>query len=265
MRAQSIEPLLKSLCKGLDVQVKIKGATAQGWIQVNVDGEDEKAALQLFANEFGFAPVSIEKVEKFSVLRGRIVSSLASEKTNELLVDVGIFQPKIVYAKIRLEALRAQLADGLELPLQRLIELYCLLYNVPLYVKILDVKTNGNLIAELAEQQLALYNDWLSLMLDRLLVLGAPLRVVKYAVEASGHFRDVVKVESLGWLEHMIVCKLGTDAVGLIPAIGRILRGASMAPFSPKKVQHAAGQLFSSSQRGCTGYDYRRKQEPEYG
>lgn len=247
IHAQSIEPLLKSLCKGLDVQVKVKGATAQGWIQVNVDGEDETAALQLLTNEFGLAPVSIEKVEKFSVLRGRIVGSTASEKTNGLLVDVGIFQPKVVRAEIRLEALRAQLADGLELPFQRLTELYCLLHNVPLYVKILHVKTNGDLTAELAEQQFALYDDWLSLMLDRLLVLGTPIRDVKHAVEASRHFRDVVKVESSGWLEHMIVCKLGTDAVGLIPAIGRILRDASMAPFSPKKVKNAAGQLFSSS------------------
>jgi hypothetical protein len=240
IRAQSIEPLLKSLCKGLDVQVKIKGATAQGWIQVNVDGKDETAALQLFTNEFGLAPVSIEKVKKFSILRGRIVSS-SSGKVDGLLVDVGIFQPKTVYAEIRLEALRAQLADGLELPLQRLTELYCLLHNVPLYVKILRIETNGNLAAELAEQQLALYNDWLSLMLDRLLVLGVRLKDVQYAVEASRHFRDVVKIESLGWLEHIIVCKLGTDAVGLIPAIGRILRGASMAPYSPRKIKHAVG------------------------
>jgi hypothetical protein len=240
-RAQSIEPLLKSMCKGLDVQVKVKGATTQGWIQVNVDGEDEKPALQLINNELGLAPESIEKVEKFSVLRGRIVSS-ASERANELLLDVGIFQPKIVHAEIRLETLRAQLADGLALPLQRLTELYCLLHNMPLYVKILDMETDGDLGAELAAQQFALYDDWLGLMLDRLLVLGVPVGSVKHAVEASHHFRDVVKVESLGWLEHMIVCKLGTDAVGLIPAIGRILKGATLASFSPRNIKQTLGQ-----------------------
>jgi len=242
IRAQTIEPLLKSLCKGLDVQVKVKGATAQGWTQVNVEGEDEKPVLQLFGNEFGIAPETIEKIERFSVLRGRIVGS-TFEKADNLLVDIGIFQPKALYAEIRLDTLKAQLADGLELPLKRLTELYCLLHNMPLYVKILDIETNGELRSELANQQLVLFDDWLDLMLDRLLVLGVPVGHVKQAVEESRHFRDVVKIESLGWLEHVIVCKLGTDAVGLIPAIGRILRGATLASFSPRKVRNAIGML----------------------
>lgn len=171
-------------------------------------------------------------------MHGRIMGSF-SEKTNELLVDVGIFQPKTVYAEIRLEILKAQLADGLELPFKRLTELYCLLHNMPLYVKILDVGANGDLRAEFANQQLVLFDDWLDLMLDRLLVFGVPVGHVKQAVEASGHFRDVVKIESLGWLEHVIVCKLGTDAVGLIPSVGRILRGAILASFSPRKIKQA--------------------------
>jgi hypothetical protein len=240
-RAQLIEPLLRSLCKGLDVQVKVKGSTTQGWIQVNVEGEDEKPVLQLFRNEFGLAPESIETLEKFPVLHGRIISFFP-EKTNWLLVDVGVFRPKTVYAEIRLEVLKAQLADGLELPLKRLTELYCLLHNMTVYVKILDAGANGDLQTELANQQLVLFYDWLDLMLDRLLVFGVPVGHVKQAVEASGHFRDVVKIESLGWLEHAIVCKLGTDAVGLIPAIGRIMRGATLASFSPRKIKQTFGQ-----------------------
>jgi hypothetical protein len=239
-RAQLIEPMLKSLCKGLDAQVKVKGSTTQGWIQVSVDGEDEKPALQLISNEFGLAPESIEKVEKFSALRGRIVNSV-SGKTDGLLVDVGVFQPKTVYAEIRLEVLKAQLADGLELPLKRLTELYCLLHNMPLYVKILDAGANGDLRAELANQQLVLFDDWLDLMLDRLLVLGVPVGSVRHAVEASHHFRDVVKIESLSWLEHIIVCKVGTDAVGLIPAIGRTMKEATLASFSPRKIKQTLG------------------------
>lgn len=244
LRAQSIEPLLKLLCKGLEVQVKVKGSTTQGWIQASIEGEDEKPALQLINNEFGLAPENIEKVEKFSVWRGRIVNS-ASGNIDGLLVDVGIFQPKITYAKISSQMLSAQLADGHALSLQRLTELYCLLRHVPLYVKTLGMETSGDLMAELAEPQFALFDNWLSLMLDRLLVLGVPAGMVRNAVEASHHFRDVVKIESLGWLEHVIVCKLGTDAVGLIPTIGRILKGATLASFSPRKIRQALGQSFS--------------------
>lgn len=235
-RSQSVESLLKLLCKGLDVQVKVRGATAQGWIQVDVDGEDEKIALLLLEKEFGLAPVSTERVEKFAIFHGRIVR-YASEKADELLVDIGVFQPEIIYARIPLDTLKAELADGLELPLERLTQLYSLVHNVPLYVKILDVGRNGNFEAELSERQLALYDDWLNSMLDRLLVLGVSLSDVKRAVEVSRHFRDVVKVESLGLLEHMIVCKLGTDAIGLIPAIGRILKGTVLSSFSPRKIE----------------------------
>jgi hypothetical protein len=48
--------------------------------------------------------------------------------------------------------------------------------------------------------------------------------------------RDVIDVESLGLLEHALTCKLGTDAAGLIPKIGRILKNAKFAVFNPKRL-----------------------------
>jgi len=235
--AEAIEPTLKSLCKGLKVQVKVKGKTAQEWVQLEVNGEDESVALQLLKSEFGFAPKEAGNVEKFSVLRGRIVDS---EKTAaEVRVDIGVSVPRVVYAEVPLQRLQAQLLDGEKLPLQRLIELFCLLDYLPLQVKIVDAHLgveNGVFSAELSERQLALFNDWLRSSLDRLIIFGAPNSNVENAVDASRHFRDVVRIESLGWLEHAVVCKLGTDAVGLIPAIGRFLRTATLAPFSPRKI-----------------------------
>jgi len=235
--AETFEPMLKSLCKGLKVQIKVKGKTAQEWIQVEVSGEDESVVLKLLNSEFGLAPNSTDNVQKFSVLRGRIVES--GKTSSGLLVDVGVFEPRVVYAKIPIESLQAQLADGKRLPFQRLTELFCLLDYVPLLVKIVDTDWHGEneaFLAELSERQLALFTDWLRSSLDRLLILGAQYDEVERAAEASRHFRDVVKIESLGWLEHALVCKLGTDAVGLIPAIGRFLRTATLAPFSPRKI-----------------------------
>lgn len=243
--AKDFEPTLKSLCKGLKVQVKVRGQTAEEWLQVEVNGEDESVALRLLHSEFGLAPNNADNVEKFSVLRGRIVDS---EKTAaELSVDIGVFAPRVVYAKIPLHGLQAQLADGKKLSLQRLSELFCLLDYVPLHVKILDNELNVEkeaFTAELSERQLTLFSDWLRSSLDRLVVLGAPHRNVEHAVEASRHFRDVIRIESLGWLEHAIVCKLGTDAVGLIPAIGRFLRKATLAPFSPRKIRQIIDRPF---------------------
>jgi len=165
----------------------------------------------------------------------------------ELRVDVGVFAPRVVYAKIPLQSLQAQLADGKRLPLQRITELFCLLDYVPLRVKIVDSDWRGEneaFLAELSERQLFLFTDWLLSSLDRLVILGASHSDIERAVEASRHFRDVVRIESLGWLEHAIVCKLGTDAVGLIPAIGRFLRTATLAPFSPRKIRQIVDRAF---------------------
>jgi len=236
--AETLEPTLKSLCKGLRVQVKVRGQTAQGWIQVEVNDEDQAVALQLLASEFGLAPNHANNVEEFSVLRGKIID--AEKTAAELLVDVGVSAPQVVYAKIPLESLQAQLADGKKLSLHHLSELFCLLDYVPFHVKIVDADFsahNSAFFAELSERQLALFTDWLGSMVDRLMILGAKQTEVQHAVEASRHFRDVIRIESLGWLEHAVVCKLGTDAVGLIPAIGRFLRAATLAPFSPKRIR----------------------------
>jgi len=236
--AQAFEPLLKSMCKDLKVQVKVVTETAQEWVEVEVNGEDKLVVLQLLQREFGLAPKSVDNVEKFSVLRGRIVDSRKSG--SELYVDVGVFVPKVVYAELPLQSLQAQLADGKRLALQRLIELFCVLDYLPLHVRIVNTELgseNQTFLAELAERQLALFTDWLRSSLDRLVILGAQYGNVEHAVENSRHFRDVVRIESLGWLEHAVVCKLGTDAVGLIPAIGRFLRTATLAPFSPRKIK----------------------------
>jgi hypothetical protein len=71
-------------------------------------------------------------------------------------------------------------------------------------------------------------------MLDRLLVIGASLGEVKLAIEQEGLDRDVIDVESFGIFEHALVCKLGTDAAGLIGRIGRHLRKAKFTVFNPK-------------------------------
>jgi len=243
--AETFEPTLKSLCKGLKVQVKVRDKTSQEWVRIEVNGEDESVALQFLSHELGLAPNNASNVEKFSVLRGRIVDS--GKTASELRVDVGVFEPKVVYAQIPLQSLQTQLADGKKLPLQRLIQLFCLLDYVPLHLKIVDVDLgveNEAFAAELSERQLTLFTDWLVSSLDRLLILGASHSDVEHAVEASRHFRDVVRTEQLGWLENAIVCKLGTDAVGLIPAIGRFLRTATLAPFSPRKIRQIIGRPF---------------------
>jgi len=241
---ENFEPVYSSLCKGLKVKLRVVGETNRGWVQIEVSGEDEIAALHFLDRETGLAPVSLDTLRKFSVTRGRVVFSGKSKK--ELYVDIGVFSPETYDAVIPLQGLQAQLADGKKLPLRRLVELFCLCDNLPLEVKIVrDVDAKKRRIeAELSEAQLSQITSWIRSSFDRLIVLGAFVYDVERAVKLSRHFRDVVKIESLGMLEHVALCKLGTDAVGLIPKLGRFLPDAAFVPFSPRKIRQLIDRPF---------------------
>src|SRR3990170_868277 len=56
--------------------------------------------------------------------------------------------------------------------------------------------------AELSDEQIEKFTFWRESLLDRLLILGAPLNQVKMAVEQAEIGRDVIDIESLGMFEH---------------------------------------------------------------
>jgi len=234
---QRLEVALSFLCKGLKVKIQVKGETTRDWVQIDVEGEDEPVALKLLDREIGLAPASANAVGRFSSLRGKVIG--ADKSTTELRVDVGVFQPRIYDAVIPLQRLQAQLTDGKSLPLQHVVKLFCLADFMPVHIKVVaDLNSEGGFWqAELSETQLSQFSDWLKSNLDRLIVVGVSLREVEVAVERSGHFRDVLRIEPLGLYEHAVLCKLGTDAVGLMPKLGPILRRTSFAPFSPRKIK----------------------------
>jgi hypothetical protein len=134
--------------------------------------------------------------------------------------------------------LNAQLADGKNIPLNKLIKLFCLYENVPLEVKLAeDIKEEKKTIeVVLSEAQVSVFHSWVRSRLDHLIILGSLHSDVMHAVKSSSHIRDVIKIDSLGLLEQSVLCKLGTDAIGLIPKLGRYLKSAVLVPFSPKKI-----------------------------
>jgi hypothetical protein len=224
---------LKELCRGLRVELTDFGLVENDWVKAKVSGEDEAVAVRFLEREVGLAPVSVENVRRFSVLRGSVIFSRQSKM--EVLVDAGVFSPKPVYAVVPLQRLQGQLADGRKLALKQIIELFGLVDDFPLEVRM--VKTGEEALeAELTEGQLGLYGRWVGMRVDRLVVLGALLDEVREAVDEAGLERDVIEVESLGVLEHAVVCKLGTDAEGLVSRLGRWLSTAGFVCFSPRRV-----------------------------
>jgi hypothetical protein len=230
-----VDTNLKHMLKDLSVQTKVSGVSGHSWVQVTVEGEDEKVALHYLAQKIGFCPINLKNLERFSAVRGRISSP--DRGAIGLQVDIGVFCPKAVEAVIPLDDLYSKLMDGRKTTLAKIAKVYGLEENMPLIVKVNKVDVQRNFIeAFLSEQQCRLFETWTKSMLDRLIVLGASRSEIEFALKRAMLNRDVIAVESLGMFEQVAVCKLGTDARGLIPKIGKELRKAAFVIFSPKEV-----------------------------
>jgi hypothetical protein len=240
-----VDDFLRSAFKGLNVTTDAVRVTPHNWVEATVSGEDEKVALRYLVDKIGLCPASLAGIRRFSAIRGRITAM--GKNNGKLCVDIGVYLPESINATIPLQRLQAQLAEGRKVALKEIAELYGFGENLPLGIKISNVNVERKLIeAVLSEEQLILYEKWTKSLLDRLIILGASLGEIESALKRAGCNRDVINIEPLGLFEYGIVCKLGTDAEGLIPKIGRNLRNASFTVFDPKKVLDFLGYSTAS-------------------
>jgi hypothetical protein len=228
---KQIGELLQNQFEELAVEVKVLGNPVNRWVQVSVSGEDEAVAAAYIRKEIGTCPVSLEAVENGSVLRG-YVSKIDGDK--QLIVDIGVFEPKGVQATVPLACLRSQLAGGKEVELKEIVEAYAVAEGLPISVKIVS-RGDPFLLAELSPQQVDKLHSWQQSLLDRLIVLRASKDLVAATLERTRLDRDVIDVEALGLFEYALTCKLGTEARGLIPRVGRYMRNAVFVVFNSKK------------------------------
>jgi len=241
-----VEDDLRSTFEDLKVDLAFHQTSSRGWIGVSVSGEDEKVAMRYLEENVGFCPSSIDDVHDFSMFKGYVVNS--SRRDDGLMLDVGVSSPRVLDAVIPLQTLQAQLADGRKVAVLKLAQLFGLCENLPLQVRVSRVDLeSGHFDVELTERQVKQYADWSHSLLDRLIVTRASRGEAEAAVNMASLFRDVVKIDSLGFFEHALACKLGTDAAGLIPKIGRVLRRSGLTVFSGQKVVDFLGEdVFSS-------------------
>ncbi|MGD0450189.1 MAG: DUF2110 family protein [Candidatus Bathyarchaeia archaeon] len=237
-----IDALLKSEFENLSVDVKVLGNSAGNWVKVSISGEDEVIATSYINKKIGTTPISTKKVNKFSILKGYI--SKINTAKQELIIDVGIFEPKIIQAAIPLAYLQAQLADGKKLDLQKISEIFGLRENLPLTIKVtrLNDEENEVLQAELSVEQIERIRLWQQSLLDRLIILGASQGEIETVLERTRLNRDIIDIEDLGMFEHALTCKLGTDAAGLVSKVGRYMRNSRFIVFNPKRLFECIGE-----------------------
>ena len=234
--------------KGLKVKTNMLKTDSLGWVHVSISGEDENVAVRYLADNIGLCPASLEEIRKYSTFKGYVKDP--SKNKNELWVDIGVSSPSHVDVAVSLNQLQGQLADGRKMALGKMAELFGFCENLPLHIRVISADFEKKRIeAELSDKQQEQYAVWTRSLLDRLLVIGASFSEVMSAVRRAEFDRDIVKVESLGVFEHAVVCKLGTDAAGLIPRMGKNLRKAFFSVFNPRKILALFGDgsaLFAS-------------------
>jgi hypothetical protein len=229
-----IDTFLANSFKGLKVKAQALNVSSRGWIQVKISGEDEKVALHYLLSKFGICPASLDQIKKFTVLKGYLATI---ESADRLDVDVGVNMPTVVNATIPLQSLQACLVDGRKIALKKIAELFGFTENLPVTVKISSVdKEKMCLEATLSDEQIKLYHYWIFSLLDRLIILGASYYQIKKALKVASCSRDIVSVKPLGLFEWALECKLGTDAIGLIPKIGKNLPNATFSVFKSREI-----------------------------
>jgi hypothetical protein len=232
---KQIEMSLQTTFEDLDAQVQILDKTINQWARIEVTGEDEGVAKSYITKQIGTCPNNIEEITTNTELQGYIQK--IDLKTEQITIDIGILEPKPVYAYIPLITLQTQLLEGKETTLKKITELFALSTNLPISIKINKIHTAENIIkAELSAKQIEMFKNWQDSLLDRLIILGTTTDEVTLTLERTRLSRDVINTETLGLFEQVLTCKLGTDATGLIPRIGRYMRNTQLLVFNPKKL-----------------------------
>ncbi len=227
---------LDTFLEGLKVEIQTCRRNEKGWTQIDILGEDTNIALRYLDQKIGICPTTLESLGKFSTTKAYLTNLKKHKAAIDL--DIGTVTPPNITASISLGELQAQLCDGKQLPLEKITKIYALCENLPITIKILNVdRAKKHVETNLAEKQQDKYKKWMDMLLDRLIIVRASADSVKSALKHGRLIRDVIEIEPLGFFENAVVCKLGTDARGLIPRIGRNLKEATFAVFSPRRIK----------------------------
>jgi hypothetical protein len=224
---------LRSLKGELGASFRIDGFSPKGWAKLDLNGDDSDIFKELIARNLAQAQTDATGLELQSNYEGIV----CSQTEDHLGVDIGIETPKPMTIKIGLGALRAQLGDGRALRASEIIRDYCLVPGSRTTIRLTRLEPNLQ-VGEgwLADTEIERLSSRITTGLDRIQITDCFRHEAEHAVKNSRTERDTIAIESETLTTHCILCKLGTDAVGLIPKIGRTLRKRRLDPFIPSTI-----------------------------
>ena len=232
LSSQAIGKALSARANGLNV---VSDFSLPGqWLTVRAKGEDTDAFLNILREEFGEAPISRKNLEKWDIVKGFV--SGAGRIGYGVYLDIGIQDPSLKDALFPLHRMRAQLADGEAISAREILDRNALVDYVPLKLTVTGFD-GDNITVEMEDKTRERIVSWNKYPFDRVVVVGADKRQVEESVKASGLQSDILEIESLSLFVQSMVCKIGTEAPGVIAKIGNRLRGMGLKSYrTPTKL-----------------------------
>lgn len=228
----ALEESLSKLKEGLSASTKLIGLSDRGWAKIEIDGEDCEILHEIVSRKLIRAQTDLDQVDAQGTYSG-IVNGIGAN----LEVDIGLEKPAPWNVSISLRTLRAQLCDGKPLSGMEIGEYYCIHPGERLTVRLTRIDQGvGKIEGWLADSQIDLFSELIASRLERLQVYSCTRRRLAFALRKAKLERDVISVESNTLVTQSVVCKLGTNAVGLIPKLGAVLRKSELKPFLPRRI-----------------------------
>lgn len=230
-----LEARLRKLSSSLDVSVKLEGVTSNGFVKIGVQGSDSEVFTELIKRELWLAPSDISELvvdNNFKAFTTQI-----DPKRQSVEVEIGPVSAQFK-SEISREALRAQLCDGRHIPVDRIARAYCIQEGAPLLVRITFIDPDRRRVeAWISDDQISKFDQWRRQRFHRIIAIGGFQDELREAMRLSKVERDVIDLEELAMTAHCLVCKLGTDAPGVIPKIGRYISNFKLHAFLPERVE----------------------------
>ena len=227
-----LETTIRNLIGNLSATATFSSFTKDGWAILTVNGDDTEIVSELLAQNLGTIREGASEAELHGIYRG-VVESISS---SGLAVDIGIERPRPTLINVKLSTLQAQLADGQKSPTKRITEAYCIFPQTPITIRITHSSLE-EIEGWLADSQISHFSWWITSGLERIQVYNCLPTHLDFAIRKTQLERDIVSTEQLSLTVQSIACKVGTNAVGLIPRIGSILRKSELKPFIPRRIE----------------------------
>ena len=211
-----------------DLHVDWEMSAPQQWLQIRARGDDAEVFLNLLKEKYGEAPTDRSKIERWDLRKGFITG--AGRVGFGVYVDLGAAQPIKKDALYPLHRMRAQLSDGKPRSAREVLAEHALVDFFPVLAIVTDLQ-GENVTVELSDETREQFLTWKKLPFDRVIAIGVGRDEVEKAIQSAGLGLDVIKVETLSLLAQCLVCKMDTDAPGVIARIGKRLQRVGLTAF----------------------------------